>query len=92
MYARSFTTCLVVIVGLIWMTGAGCSKKSVQAGSGSKSSEERMAKSRSGAGAPGESLNEGSLGMSGGAGDSGQGAGASSSFPDLTVAGRGTDA
>ncbi|MEW6248366.1 MAG: peptidoglycan-associated lipoprotein Pal [Nitrospirota bacterium] len=51
-----------------------------------------MAKSRSGAGAPGESLSEGSLGMSGGAGDSGQGAGASSSFPDLTVAGRGTDA
>ncbi len=92
MNARSLTTCLVVIVGLILMTGAGCSKKSVQAGSGSKSSEERMAKSRGGAGAPGESLNEGTLGMSGGAGDSGQGAGASSSFPDLTVAGRGTDA
>ncbi|HXF93624.1 MAG TPA: peptidoglycan-associated lipoprotein Pal [Nitrospiraceae bacterium] len=92
MKARSFTACLVVMLGVMMVTGAGCSKKSVQAGSGSKSSEERLAKSRSGSVTPGESLNEGSLGMSGGAGDIGQGAGASSSFPDLTVSGRGTDA
>ncbi len=92
MNARSFAACLVVMLGVMMVTGTGCSKKSVQAGSGSKSSEERLAKSRSGSLASGESLNEGSLGMSGGAGDTKQGAGASSSFPDLTVSGRGTDA
>ncbi len=44
MYTRCVTACLMGVVGLMLFIGPACSKKEIQATSGSKSSEQAMAK------------------------------------------------
>ena len=79
-----------MLAGLLLVTMPGCSKKSVQSGGDTQSSQSGMAKGASGAGG-----SAGSAGSAGGSGSSGlsagsepSGGGVSSNFPDTSLAGR----
>ena len=70
-----------MLAGLLLVTMPGCSKKSVQSGGDTQSSQAGMAK-----GAPGAGGTGGSTGSAGSAGSTG--GGVSSNFPDTSLAGR----
>ena len=67
-----------MLAGLLLVTMPGCSKKSVQSGGDTQSSQAGMAKGAPGAG--------GTAGTAGSAGSTG--GGVSSNFPDTSLAGR----
>ncbi len=70
-----------MLAGLLLVTMPGCSKKSVQSGGDTQSSQAGMAKGAPGAGGSGDL--SGPLGSAGSVGD-----GVSSNFPDTSLAGR----
>ncbi|ULA64799.1 MAG: Peptidoglycan-associated protein [Nitrospira sp.] len=73
-----------MLAGLLLVTMPGCSKKSVQSGGDTQSSQAGMAKGTPGAGGSGEL--SGPLGSAGSAGSAD--GGVSSNFPDTSLAGR----